>query len=80
MEAVIPDRQLFFFLRSQLRQYRGRSNHFMSMTQVQKIFFVKPSFCPSLHRLLVWQAFGLQPEAEALDDDQLDARQTASGS
>lgn len=43
IEAVTSDRQLFSFLRSQLRQHRRQFKGFMSMSQVQRIFFVKVS-------------------------------------
>jgi hypothetical protein len=43
LENVATDRQLFGFLKMQLRQYRGRLPGLVSMRRVRKIFFVKVS-------------------------------------
>lgn len=41
LQDVTTDRQLFCFLKTQLRLHRGRLRSLVSMKRVQKIFFVK---------------------------------------
>lgn len=41
LQRVTTDRQLFCFLKKQLRLHRGRFHSLISMKRVQKIFFVK---------------------------------------
>ena len=43
LQRVTTDRQLFCFLKTQLRLHRGRFHSLVSMKRVQKIFFVKVS-------------------------------------
>jgi hypothetical protein len=44
LQPVTTDRQLFCFLKTQLKLHRGRFRSLMSMKRVQKIFFVKVNF------------------------------------
>jgi hypothetical protein len=44
LQHVNTDRQLFCFLKTQLRLHRGPFRSLLSMKRVQKIFFVKVSF------------------------------------
>ena len=43
LEGVTTDQQLFRFLKTQLKRYRGQFHSLLSMRRVQKIFFIKVS-------------------------------------
>jgi hypothetical protein len=51
IKQIATDRQLFFFLRNQLRTHRGRFTGFLSMRRVRRINFVKVSSKETFRRL-----------------------------